>query len=80
MRVVDNVFGLQGLDREAAAAPTATAEVKEHNMVINCQGLDPRQKVAMADVRTAMENYQCWPIRAPLTQLPDKQRHVANRH
>lgn len=58
MRVVDDVFRLQRLDREAAAAPTTTAEVKENNMVIHCQRLDPRQEVAMTDIRTAMENYQ----------------------
>jgi hypothetical protein len=58
MSVVDNIFGLQRLDRKAAAAPAAAAEVEENNMVISCQGLDPRQQVAMTDIRAAMENYQ----------------------
>jgi hypothetical protein len=49
-------------------------------MVISCEGLDPRQQVAMTDIRAAMEDYQRRAIRAPLTQLPDEQRHVANRH
>jgi hypothetical protein len=58
MSVADDVFRLQRLDREPAAAPAAAAEVEENNMVISREGLEAWQQVAMTDIGAAMENYQ----------------------
>src|SRR4051812_10563238 len=79
MGVAYDVLRLQLVVGQASAAPPATAEVEQYDVVIAGQRLEPGQEIPVADVRAAVHHHQRR-LLAALPELANEQRHVADIH
>jgi hypothetical protein len=56
--ILDHVLRLQVVRWQIAAAPAAPAKVEEHHVMVTRQWFEPRQQVAVPNVRSTVQHNQ----------------------